>query len=156
MTNREKELLKFLAGALCCENDRNDNKLCSEKCPYRVDGKCTDPETFTDSERRVEAIEALLKLTDTRTQYRITGRFRGSEKRHMVDQDRKWTREDAEKRLAEIQTQSDREMASKSRKVMNAGGGLGVSTPYYSEYDLLEIRLESREVTPWEEVLDNE
>ena len=58
--------------------------------------------------------------------------------------------------MAEIQAQSDREIASKSRKVMNAGGGLGVSTPYYSEYDWLEIRLESREVTPWEEVLDNE
>lgn len=87
-----------------------------------------------------------------RTEYRITGRFRKNDKRHVVDQNRKWTRVDARRRLAELKEQSEREMASKKRTVMNAGNGIGVSTSYDSDYDLLDLKLESREVSPWEEV----
>ena len=151
MTSREKELLKFLAGSLCCENGRNDNNLCSELCPYRVDGKCTDPDTFTDTKNRIEAIQVFLKSINTRTEYRIVGRFRKDDKPHVVDWNRKWTREGALHRLDELKDQSKREMERKKRDTYFAGS-IGVGTEYYSEYDLLDLKIQSREVTPWSDV----
>lgn len=84
-----------------------------------------------------------------RTEYRITGRFRGSGgKRHVVDRDPKWTLADAERRLNEIQKQAEWEMTHKKCKPTTCGM-IGISTEYYSDYDLLDLRIESREVSPW-------
>lgn len=83
-----------------------------------------------------------------RTEYRITGRFRKSDKRHVVDWNRKWTLADAENRLNEIQKQAEWEMTHKKCKPTTCGM-IEISTEYYSDYDLLELRIESREVSPW-------
>ena len=151
MESREKELLKFLAGSLCCENGRNDNNLCSELCPYRVDGKCTDPDTFTDSKNKVEAIQVFLKSINTHAEYRIVGRFRKDDKPHLVDWNRKWTYEDALHRLGELQEKSKRNMEREKRDTYFAGS-IEVGTEYYSEYDLLDLKIQSREVTPWSDI----
>lgn len=83
-----------------------------------------------------------------RIEYRITGKFRGSEKRHVVDYDRSWTKEQAESRFEELKLKSEYEMNNKCRKA-EACGLISVGTPYYSDCDLLDLKLQSREVTPW-------
>ena len=83
-----------------------------------------------------------------RTEYRITGRFRKDDKCHVVDWNRKWTLADAKHRLNEIQKLAEWEMTHKNCKP-NTCGMIGISTEYYSDYDLLELRIESREVSPW-------
>lgn len=92
-------------------------------------------------------------MKGTKTQYRITGRFRGKTERHVVDWSAKWSLRDAMIRLDQLQKQSEREMNSKKRDTQFCGS-IGIGTEYYSEYDLLELRIESREVTPWSEVVD--
>ena len=83
-----------------------------------------------------------------KTEYRIIGRFRKDEKSHVVDWNLNWTREDAERRLDELKKQSEREMSNKKRTSTQVGM-IGVSTEYYSEYDLLDLRIQSRQVTAW-------
>lgn len=85
-----------------------------------------------------------------RTEYRIIGRFRKDEKSHVVDRNAKWTKEDAERRLAELKKSAEWEMENKRRKSTQAGS-IGVSTEYYSDYDLLDLKIQSRQVTPWED-----
>ena len=80
-----------------------------------------------------------------RIEYRVAGRFRGDTKRHCVDGSKKWTKEDAERRLRELQQDAEYEIENKKRKVSGMA-----STEYYSEYDLLELRIESRKVSKWE------
>ena len=92
--------------------------------------------------------DRLSGIDTARTEYRITGRFRMKEKRHVVDTGFKNLAE-AQKRLQDLERQSEREMAKKKRTVMNAGGGLGLSVECHSDYDLLELRIESRLVTRW-------
>jgi hypothetical protein len=70
-------------------------------------------------------------------EYRITGRFRKNEKRHVVDGSWRWTKADAEKRLQELMQESNFEMENKRRK---------------ADYDLLDLRLQSRKISKWAEV----
>lgn len=79
----------------------------------------------------------------TRTEYRIIGRFAKDEKPHVVDWNPKWTERDAERRLRELQIREER---AKQRGEHNDGL---ISTPYYSEYELVDLRVQSREVTEW-------
>ena len=86
--------------------------------------------------------------TETRTEYRITGRFRKDEKRHVVDYSWKWAKEDVERRLKEIEEKEKWQREHKRCKAVQCGM-VGISTEYHSDYDLLELRIESREVTKW-------
>lgn len=90
-------------------------------------------------------------MSECRTEYRITGRFRKDEKRHIVDCSWRWTKEDAERRLRELEHEVQWEMEHKRRKSTTCGM-IGISTEYYSDYDLLELRIESREVTKWKRI----
>lgn len=85
-----------------------------------------------------------------RTEYRIIGRFRKEERFHVVDRSTKWTKEDAERRLAELKKSAEWEMENKRRKSTQAGS-IGISTEYYSDYDLLDLKIQSRQVTPWKD-----
>ena len=67
-----------------------------------------------------------------RTEYRITGRFRKDDKRHVVDGNRKWTLDDAKNRLREIQHQTEWEMTQRKCKPTTCGM-IGISTEYYSD-----------------------
>lgn len=84
-------------------------------------------------------------------QFRITGRFRKDENRHVVDRDPKWSSRDAYRRLKELREQAEWEMKHKQRKAIQAGF-LSVGEEYYSDYDLLDLRVESRQVSPWTEL----
>lgn len=85
----------------------------------------------------------------TRIEYRITGRLRCSKKRHVVDTNKKWTKADVERRFNEIKRDADWEVANRTRK-SHSCGMISIGTEYYSDYDLLDLRIESREVTAWE------
>ena len=89
-------------------------------------------------------------MTETRTEYRITGRFRKDEKRHVVDGlfNHRYDREYAERRLKEIERDAKWEMEHKACKAVQCGM-IAIGTEYHSDYDLLELRIESREVTKW-------
>lgn len=82
-----------------------------------------------------------------KTEYRIVGRFAKDEKSHVVDFNRKWSKEDAEQRLREIERQE--ELSKKRGFSSTSAGCIGISTPYYSEYELLDLKIQSREVSPW-------
>ncbi|HHX66891.1 MAG TPA: hypothetical protein GX708_02400 [Gallicola sp.] len=71
-------------------------------------------------------------------EYRITGRIRKDEKRHIVDFNKKWTLQDAQKRLKEIELQEEYKRKNKKVKAIQ------------SNYDLLELKIECRDVIPWE------
>lgn len=77
------------------------------------------------------------------TQYRLVGRFVKDDEPHVVDWSPRWTKKDAERRMAEIQAREE-----KAKKRGEHNDGL-VSTPYYSEYELVELRIEQRQVTNW-------
>ena len=79
-----------------------------------------------------------------KVEYRIVGRFRKDAFAHPVDWNPKWTLEDASKRLAELIRFSEKEMGSKKRMP----NGLA-TVEYCSDYDLLELRIQSRVVTKW-------
>lgn len=82
-----------------------------------------------------------------KTEYRIVGRFAKDEKHHVVDRDPKWSREDAERRLAEIKAQ---EAKAKARgEHVQTCGMIGISSPYYKEYELVDLEIQSREVSEW-------
>lgn len=82
-----------------------------------------------------------------KTQYRIIGRFAKNEKPHVVDWNPKWTKDDAERRLRVIKAEEER--AKQRGAYIQAAGSLGVSTPYYSEYELLDLKIQSRQVSEW-------
>lgn len=91
---------------------------------------------------------------ETITQYRITGIFRvdlPTGRRHTVDFDRKWDLNAAQHRLLQIQQESEAEIESKKCK-STAVGSIGVETEYNSDFDLLDLRIESRQVSPWTKV----
>ena len=99
---------------------------------------------------------------ESRKEYRIVGRFRKDDKPHVVDFNRKWNYEDALHRLGELKEQTKREMERKKRdtyftKSIEVGmffaGSIGLDTEYYSEYDLLDLKIQSREVTPWSDTV---
>ena len=81
----------------------------------------------------------------TTTQYRITGIFRvdlPTGRRHTVDFDKNWDLDAAQRRLLQIQHEAEAEIESKK----------GKSTEYCNDFDLLDLRIESRQVSPWNEV----
>lgn len=80
-------------------------------------------------------------------EYRIVGRFVKDEKSHVVDHNLKWTLQDAQRRLEELKREV--EVAKKRGEHVSNCGGIGISTPFYSEYELVDLRIQSREVTPW-------
>lgn len=82
-----------------------------------------------------------------RTEYRIVGRFVKDEKPHVIDRDPKWSKADAERRLQEIKQQEER--AKKRGCYTSSVGLIGISTPYYSEYELVDLKIQSREVSAW-------
>ncbi|HHT96644.1 MAG TPA: hypothetical protein GXZ90_01960 [Clostridiales bacterium] len=84
-------------------------------------------------------------------EYRITGRIRKDEKRHVVDSSKKWNLQDAQKRLKQIELKEEYQRKNKKVKAIQSGM-ISVSTEYHSNYDLLELRIECRDVTPWETV----
>lgn len=91
---------------------------------------------------------------EMRTCYRITGIFRmdlKKDKRHVVDSDPKWDLDAAKSRLSELQKQAQWEIDNRKRKAQ-AAGSFSVETEYYSDFDLLDLRIESRQVSPWTEV----
>ena len=87
-------------------------------------------------------------MEEMRTEYRIVGRFHKDTKKHVVDWNRKWTHADALQRLAQLKEQSAREMNAKKRDTEYVGS-IGIGTEYYSEYDLLDLEIQSRQVTKW-------
>ena len=79
-------------------------------------------------------------------QYRIIGRFAKDEEPHTVDFGFKNLQE-AKRRLAELKDEQERERRKGySETVM---GAIGVRTPYLAEYELKDLKIQSREVTPW-------
>lgn len=84
----------------------------------------------------------------TRTEYRIIGRFAKDEKPHVVDRSPDWTKEDAEHRLKELIHEG--ELEKRHGGSTNYIGSIGISTPYYPEYELLDLKIQSRQVTSWE------
>lgn len=92
-------------------------------------------------------------MEEMRTEYRIVGRFRKDEKKHVVDWNRKWTYADAVNRLNQLKEQSAREMNAKKRDTEYVGS-IGIGTAYYSEYDLLDLTIQSRQVTKWSAMED--
>ena len=86
-------------------------------------------------------------MNNAKIEYRIIGRFVKDEKPHVLDWNRQWTKADAERRMKEIISNEER---AKSRgKRVDSVGMLGVETPYYSDYALVDIKIQSREVTAW-------
>lgn len=82
-----------------------------------------------------------------KTEYRIVGRFAKDDKKHVVDRDPKWTKADAEKRLKEIMV--DEERAKRQGAHVQTCGCIGISTKYDADYALMDLKIESREVSPW-------
>ena len=82
-----------------------------------------------------------------RTEYRIIGRFAKDEKPHVVDFNRNWTLADAERRLHELVREGKQE--KKNGGSTTKCGCIGISTPYYPEYELLDLKIQSRTVTSW-------
>lgn len=80
------------------------------------------------------------------TQYRVIGRFVKDEKPHLIAGgafEPNLTKEGAEKAIADILKKQ--ELAKKRGEYSD---GL-VSTPYYSDYELVDLKIQSREVSPW-------
>ena len=82
------------------------------------------------------------------TQYRIIGRFAKDTKPHVVDFDPKWTLADAENRLRELRYQEEQE--KKQGRTVTQVGHIGVTTFYHPDYELLDLQIQSREVSPWQ------
>lgn len=78
--------------------------------------------------------------------YRIVGRFRSEEKHHVVGGvlNQFKTREDAESELKRLQDNSEWEMKNKRCKPNEV-----FESKYYSEYDLLDLKIQQREISPW-------
>lgn len=92
----------------------------------------------------------------TKKEWAILGRFRKDDKFHCVINGSIGTMrfnsiEEVHKQLQKLKAEQEAEIASKTRRAQSVGG-LGVSTPYYSEYDIVEWKIMEREVTPWYDV----
>lgn len=80
-------------------------------------------------------------------QYRIIGRFAKDSKPHVVDFDPSWTLADAQNRLCELRYEEERE--KRDGRSVTQIGRIGVTTFYHPDYELLELTIQSREVSPW-------
>ena len=88
----------------------------------------------------------------------IEGRFRKDEKFHVVTKsvaDRSelgwhWIKslEEAKDELNRIKRQDEWERERKARKAQSCGM-ISISTEYYSDYDLVELRISERQVSNW-------
>ena len=81
------------------------------------------------------------------TQYRIIGRFAKDTKPHVVDFDSNWTLADAENRLREIR--HEEKIEKEQGRTVTQVGHIGVTTFYHPDYELLDLQIQSREVSPW-------
>ncbi len=86
-------------------------------------------------------------MKDARTEYRIIGRFAKEEKYHVVDWSPKWTDADAQRRLAELIEEGEREKARGGTTTV--AGSIGISTPYNPDYALVDLKIQTRQVTAW-------
>ena len=89
-------------------------------------------------------------MSEFRTEYRIIGRFAKDTEPHLVAGGggilgKLNTLEEADRELRQIQL---REARDKKRGESKMCGGL-VSTPYYSDYELLDLQIQSRQVSKW-------
>lgn len=82
-----------------------------------------------------------------KTQYRIVGRFVKDEKPHQVAYDPSWSKENAEYELQKIikQNEIDKQRRYSSMKL----GAIGVLSPYLPEYELVDLKIQSRQVSEW-------
>lgn len=81
-----------------------------------------------------------------KTEYRVIGRFVCDKEPHLVRGGRhepNLTKKQAEKAIADIIKKQ--EMAKKKGEFND---GL-VSTPYYDEYELVDLKVQSRQVSEW-------
>lgn len=86
-------------------------------------------------------------MENARTEYRIIGRFAKDDKPHVVDYNCKWTKAQAENRLKELKEREER--AKEKKRYTDSINGIGIETEYYSDYELLDLRIQSRQVTKW-------
>ena len=92
-------------------------------------------------------------MKKTKTEYRILGRFAKDSKHHVV-------RGCAGDRITDISTakiilsQIEREEAKAKKRGAHVSrcGTIGIESPYYSDYELLDLKIQSREVTEWEDI----
>ena len=82
-----------------------------------------------------------------RTEYRIIGRFAKDINPHVVDWSPKWKEADAKARLAELEAREKR--AKKLGEHVDMVGCIGISTPYTSDYALVDLKIQSRQVSKW-------
>lgn len=82
-----------------------------------------------------------------KTQYRIIGRFIKDKDPHVVDWSAKWTKQDAEARLQQLIIEQER---TKKRGYSQGTAGLiGIRVDYHSDYELVDLKIQSRQVTEW-------
>lgn len=86
-------------------------------------------------------------MNNARTEYRIIGRFAKEEKYHVVDWSPKWSQMDAQHRLDELIEEGKREKAQGGTTTI--AGSIGISTPYNPNYELVDLKIQSRQVTKW-------
>ena len=89
----------------------------------------------------------------TRKEWVIMGRFRKDDQFHcVVNGSISITKfksiEEVRERLKIMQAEEEAAIASKKRPGYYAGS-VGVDTPYYSDYDIVEWQIREREVTLW-------
>ena len=82
-----------------------------------------------------------------KTEYRIIGRFVKDDKPHVVDWSPRWTEQDAKQRLEELIRAQEKEKRQGGSTTVY--GSIGVSTPYLPEYELVDLKIQSRQVSKW-------
>lgn len=95
---------------------------------------------------------------DFRKEYAIEGRWKKDTKFHVVtstvadNSERGWHKikslEEARSEVKRIQAEQQWQQKHKKCKPMTCGC-IGISTEYYSDYDLVELRIIERQVSNW-------
>lgn len=86
-------------------------------------------------------------MSEKITEYCVVGRFRKDKKFHVMLH-RAESLGVAERYMEKIKTESEWEIKHKKCKAASAGS-FGVESEYYTDLDLVEMRILKREVTPW-------
>ena len=87
-------------------------------------------------------------------EYAVLGRFRKDSKFSTLatrseDMSKLTDRKEAERIMEGLRAKAERDIRKKSRPSTQIGM-ISVSTPYYSDYDVVEFRIVEREVSAWE------
>lgn len=90
------------------------------------------------------------KVKKVHNEYRIIGRFARDEKPHVVDYSWRYSLEDVERRIKEIVEQEKRAKKAKEYKIK--AGSFGISMEYVEGYELLDLQIQTREVTSWHNI----